>query len=75
MLDTSASTEMEREDTMPAQEEKAPRYCERCDTESQHFIKFIGTDNQPHYVCWSCLSREEKRINLKETWKRGRRAR
>jgi hypothetical protein len=24
-----------------------------------------------HYVCWSCLYREEKRINLKGSWKRG----
>ena len=60
---------------MSASEEKVSYTCERCDQESQHVIKFMGTDNQPHYVCWSCLRREEKRINLKETWKRGRRSR
>jgi hypothetical protein len=59
---------------MMPEEEKTTR-CERCDEETAHLIKFVGPDNTPHYVCWSCLAREEKRINLKETWKRGRRAR
>ena len=56
------------------EEEKVNR-CERCDQETTHLIKFVEADNSPHYVCWSCLAREEKRFNLKETWKRGRRAR
>jgi len=59
---------------MMPEEEKTTR-CERCDEETAHLIKFVAPDNTPHYVCWSCLAREEKRINLKETWKRGRRAR
>ncbi len=38
-------------------------------------IKYVGMDNKEHYVCWSCRNREEKRINLKPTWKRaGRQA-
>ena len=55
-------------------EERANR-CERCDVETERLIKFVGPDNSPHYVCWSCLAREEKKVNLKETWKRGGRAR
>jgi hypothetical protein len=54
-------------------EERVNR-CERCDAETERLIKFVGPDNSPHYVCWSCLAREEKKVNLKETWKRGRRA-
>lgn len=60
---------------MPEAVEKAPVVCERCDQESKHVIKSMGADNKPHYVCWSCVYRDEKRINLKETWKRGGRAR
>lgn len=56
-------------------EERASGYCERCDQQSEHLIKFIGAENRPHYVCWSCLQREEKRKNLRVEWKRGRRAR
>ena len=55
------------------EEEKSGR-CERCDDETEHLIKFVGPDNAAQYVCWSCLAREEKRFNLKESWKRGRRA-
>ncbi len=51
-------------------EESAMHVCERCDQPSRHLIKFIGTDNRPHYVCWSCRYREEKRINVKPTWRR-----
>lgn len=60
---------------MTKTEQSIPNYCERCDQESRHLIKFMGADNAPHYVCWSCLNREEKRINLKETWRRAPRAR
>ena len=56
-------------------EEEKPDRCERCDEETEHLIKFVGPDNAPRYVCWSCLAREEKGFNLKETWKRGRRSR
>jgi hypothetical protein len=55
-------------------EEKANR-CERCDQETERLIKYTGPDNSKMYLCWSCVSREEKHFNLKETWKRGRRAR
>jgi hypothetical protein len=60
---------------MPEPEQNHTDYCERCDRESQHLIKSIGPDNLPHYICWACQYREEKRINLKETWRRGGRAR
>jgi hypothetical protein len=48
--------------------------CERCDAETERLIKYRGPDNALRYVCWSCVSREEKGVNLKETWKRGGRA-
>ena len=53
-------------------EESAMHTCERCDQPSRHLIKFIGVDNdRARYVCWSCRNREEKRVNLKPSWKRG----
>ena len=63
-----------REDQIVA-EESSLHVCELCDQPSRHLIKFLGTDNQPHYVCWSCRNREEKRINLNPAWKRGGRQR
>lgn len=63
-----------RGEEMPETIEQAPVTCERCDGESRHVVKSIGTDNRPHYVCWTCAYRADKRINLKETWKRGGRA-
>lgn len=54
--------------------EETTNRCERCDGETKGLIKFVGPDNAPQYICWSCLAREEKHVNLKETWKRGRRA-
>ncbi|HUQ31998.1 MAG TPA: hypothetical protein VM095_07755 [Pyrinomonadaceae bacterium] len=48
--------------------------CERCDAETERLIKYRGPDNALRYVCWSCVSREEKGGNLKGTWKRGGRA-
>ena len=62
-------------DEMVGAEESALHTCERCDQPSRYLIQFMGTDNRSHYVCWSCRNREEKRINLKSTWKRGRRER
>jgi hypothetical protein len=55
--------------------EETVNRCERCDEETEHLIKFVGPDNAPQYLCWSCVARAEKHFNLKETWKRGRRAR
>jgi hypothetical protein len=57
-----------------AMAEESMSRCERCDQETERLIKFVGPDNSPHYVCWSCMAREEKKVNLKDTWKRGRRA-
>ena len=56
------------------QEEKANR-CERCDRETERLIKFVAPDNSLRHLCWSCVSREEKNVNLKGTWKREGRAR
>jgi hypothetical protein len=56
-------------------EESALHSCEICDQPSRHLIKLMGMDNQPHYVCWSCRNREEKRINTTPTWKRRGRTR
>jgi hypothetical protein len=53
-------------------EEKANR-CERCDAETERLIKYVGPDNTVQYFCWACVAREEKNVNLKGTWKRGRR--
>lgn len=56
-------------------EEQTAERCERCDEETQHLIKLLGPDGEQHSVCWSCLARQEKRFNLKESWKRGGRNR
>jgi ribosome-binding protein aMBF1 (putative translation factor) len=47
--------------------------CERCDRESRHLTKWLDPDGSEHYVCWSCLQRTEKRVNLSQRWKRERR--
>lgn len=56
------------------EQDETKNRCERCDTETDRLIKFVAPDNSLEYVCWSCLAREEKRVNLKPTWKRGGRA-
>lgn len=58
-----------------AEAERPITYCERCNLESRHFIKQTEPDGATRDVCWKCVSRGEKRFNLKETWKRGGRAR
>jgi hypothetical protein len=50
--------------------EHTPVVCERCDRESQHMIKLLARDNTAHYVCWDCLRREEKHINVSRRFKR-----
>jgi hypothetical protein len=60
---------------MAETEESRTGYCERCGRESAHIIKQTEPDGTTHDVCWKCVSRAEKRFNLKETWKRGGRAR
>jgi hypothetical protein len=64
-----------RSEEIIGSEETAIHSCEVCDQPSRHLIKFISQDNREHYVCWSCRYREEKHINLKPGWKRGRRER
>ena len=56
-------------------ERRAPERCERCDRETEHIIELTNPDNTTSRVCWSCFSRGEKRINVRENWKRERRAR
>lgn len=54
----------------------AAHLCDRCDRETTRVTKRLRPDGTVSYVCWSCQYREEKRINLKETWRRqGRGAR
>ena len=60
---------------MATQAEEKVNRCERCDAETERLIKYVGPDNSLNYVCWSCVSREEKNVNLKQTWKRGGRSR
>lgn len=55
--------------------ESLPTTCESCDRESRHLAKLTAPDNSVRYVCWSCLYRQEKRVNVKETWKRQGRSR
>ncbi|HEX8177970.1 MAG TPA: hypothetical protein VF525_00360 [Pyrinomonadaceae bacterium] len=59
--------------TTTTPQEHTPPVCERCDRESQYLIKQLAADNSVHYVCWDCLRREEKRINVSSRFKRGRR--
>ena len=59
---------------MATTEENAPGVCERCDHESQRLTKLLAPDNSAHYVCWNCLYRTEKHINVSHRWKRARRA-
>ncbi len=47
--------------------------CERCDRETDRLTRLLDPDGTEHYVCWSCLQRREKRVNVSRTWKRGRR--
>ena len=49
--------------------------CEQCDRETGHVIESIGEDNRPHFLCWECVEREEKRFNTKPGWRRARRTR
>jgi hypothetical protein len=58
---------------MSKAEEKAPVICERCDKENAHMLELKEPDNRTHKVCWSCLYRTEKRINVNERWQRSRR--
>ena len=49
--------------------------CERCDRETDHVIESIGDDNRPHFLCWECVERHEKRFNTKPGWRRAHRTR
>ena len=58
---------------MATVENKTVVRCERCDTETTHFISWVDPENVTHYVCWRCREREEKHINIKPTFRRDRR--
>ena len=47
--------------------------CEVCERESRLLTRWLDPDGSVHYVCGSCLQRREKRVNVSERWKRGRR--
>ncbi len=55
------------------EQEQTPQVCARCDRESQHLIKQLAPDNSARYVCWDCLRREEKRVNVSPRFRRARR--
>ncbi|HYX41890.1 MAG TPA: hypothetical protein VE821_09350 [Pyrinomonadaceae bacterium] len=54
------------------QAESATGVCQRCDRESEHLIRQVAPDNSVHYVCWDCLRREEKHVNVSHRFKRAR---
>ena len=58
---------------MSTVEEKPALICERCDRESAHLTELRDADDRIHRVCWSCLYRTEKRINVNRRWQRARR--
>jgi transcription elongation factor Elf1 len=58
---------------MPTVEEKVPLICERCDKESAHMAQLKSPDNRVQHVCWSCVYRTEKHINVSRRWHRSRR--
>ena len=58
---------------MSKAEEKPAVICERCDRESAHMTELKAPDNRVQRVCWSCLYRTEKRINVSQRWQRARR--
>ena len=62
------------ETMIPGEHDKIYR-CERCDRETAHVVESIGGDNRPHYVCWDCVARHEKRFNQKPGWRRHNRTR
>lgn len=59
---------------MAETQESAAGVCERCDRESRHLIKLLEPNNSVHYVCWDCVRRAEKRVNVSSRWQRDRRA-
>jgi len=54
-------------------QETTPGVCDRCDRESDRLIRQLAPDNTVRYVCWDCLRREEKRVNVSRRFKRARR--
>lgn len=52
---------------------EAAGVCEVCERESRHLTRWLDPNGSVHHVCWSCLQRREKRVNVSERWKRGRR--
>lgn len=57
-----------------ANAEAAPQTCDRCDRESRHLTRWLAPDGAVEHLCWSCLQRREKRVNLNQRWKRERRS-
>jgi ribosome-binding protein aMBF1 (putative translation factor) len=64
---------MMTEDKMTAAVGEAAVVCEVCEREGRHLTRWLDPDGSVHYVCGSCLQRREKRVNVSERWKRGRR--
>ena len=54
-------------------EEKPTIICERCDKECARMAELRGADDRVQHVCWTCLQRTEKRVNVSQRWQRSRR--
>jgi hypothetical protein len=63
----------DRSEAMSTVEEKPTLICERCDKESAHMTEVRDADDRVHHICWTCLYRTEKRINVNRRWQRSRR--
>ncbi|HEY1403440.1 MAG TPA: hypothetical protein VGB05_04885 [Pyrinomonadaceae bacterium] len=58
---------------MSTVEKKPALICERCDKECAQMTEVREADDRVHHICWSCLNRAEKRVNVNQRWQRSRR--
>ena len=49
-----------------------PTACQKCKRERKNLVN-TGTEEHPYFICGTCLHREERRINTRERYGRGRR--
>jgi len=69
---TKAHNEIGEDKLMGIEHFKSHR-CEHCDRETTKVVESLGPDNRPHYLCWDCVARDEKRFNQKPGWRRAHR--
>lgn len=46
--------------------------CERCDRETDEYVKFIHPDNSEHLICWTCQQRDDKNFNARPNYRKER---